>query len=157
MTVRPRPRSLAAAAALLLMGARHPMHTAVAEITLASGAPSAEIGIRVFADDFGSVVSLSPGSATSDSATSRYVRGRFAVADRSGRPVALRWVGARQEGDVVLIRMAVPAAGGLSGARITSDLLFEQFEDQINIVRATYDGRSTTLLFTPGDAAKVLP
>ncbi len=36
-------------------------------------------------------------------------------------------------------------------------LLTERFDDQINIVRATYDGRTTTLLFTPGDAPKVLP
>lgn len=133
------------------------MHTAVAEITHVAGAAAADISIRVFVDDFGSVVPVLPGSAASDSAMSRYVRGRFAMSDRSGRPAALRWVGAEREGDVILIHVAVPAAGGLSGARITSALLFERFEDQINIVRATYDGRSATLLFTPGDAAKVLP
>lgn len=157
MSTRPRLRAVAVAAALLLMGARHPMHTAVAEITYASGSPVAEIRIRVFADDFGTVVPAAPGSAAADSAMSRYVRGRLAIADRNGRPAALRWMGARREGDVVLLLLAVPAPGGLAGARVQSALLCERFEDQINIVRATYGGRSTTLLFTPGDGAKVLP
>ncbi|MGH7498961.1 MAG: DUF6702 family protein [Gemmatimonadales bacterium] len=124
---------------------------------LVAAALSADISIRVFADDFGAVVSLPPGAETADSAMSRYVRGRFAVSDRSGRPVALRWVGVERKGDVILIHVAVPALQGLSGTRVTSALLCERFEDQINIVRATYDGRSTTLLFTPGDASKVLP
>ena len=157
MSAPPRLRAVAVTAALLLMGARHPMHTAVAEITYAAGSPVAEIRIRVFADDFGTVVAAAPGTAAADSAMSRYVRGRFAIADRTGRPAALRWTGARREGDVVLLLLAVPAAGGLAGARVQSTLLCERFEDQINIVHATYDGRSTTLLFTPGDAAKVLP
>lgn len=157
MPGRSRLRLAAAAATLLLMGARHPMHTTVAEITHLAGAPSAGIVIRVFADDFGAVAPLRTGSAAADSTMSRYVRGRFAVADRTGRPLALQWVGARRDGDVVLLHLALPAAGGLIGARVTSALLCERFHDQINIVRAAYDGRSTTLLFTPGDAGKVLP
>jgi hypothetical protein len=154
---RSRLRSVAVAATLLVMGARHPMHTAVAEITHAAGRPTADIGIRVFADDFGTVVTGAPGTAAADSVMSRYVRGKFAIADPAGRSVALRWVGAWREGDVILLRLAVPAAGGLKGARVRSALLCERFDDQINIVRATYEGRSMTLLFTPGDAAKVLP
>jgi hypothetical protein len=133
------------------------MHTAVAEITHTAGTPAAEIVIRVFADDFGTSVPETPGTADADSAMSRYVRGHFALADRAGRPVALRWAGASREGDVILLRLAVPAPSGLIGARVANALLCERFPDQVNIVRAVYDGHSTTLLFTPGDAAKVLP
>ena len=157
MGVRPWARAIAVAAALLLMGARHPMHTAVAEIVHFPGASTADIRIRVFLDDFGLVAAGAPETAVVDSAMSSYVRGRFAVADRSGRPVMLRWAGARREGDVILLALVVSAPGGLRGARVFSGLLSERFEDQINIVRATYDGRTTTLLFTPGDGAKVLP
>ncbi len=132
------------------------MHTAVAEIVQRDG-PTAEISIRVFADDFGTVVPAASGGAAADSAMSRYVRGRFAVADRAGHPVRLQWVGAEREGDVILLHLAVPLPEGLGGSRVASALLCERFEDQINIVRATYGGRSTTLLFTPGDGSKVLP
>jgi uncharacterized protein DUF6702 len=157
MPRRSRLRSGAAVAALLVVGARHPMHTAVAEIRQDQRKPSTEISIRMFADDFGAAVSLAPKGAAVDSAMSRYVRGRFAVADRSGRPLPLHWIGAEREGDVVLLHLAFSAPGGLGGARVLSALLCERFPDQINIVRASYAGRSATLIFTSGDAAKALP
>ena len=47
--------------------------------------------------------------------------------------------------------------GGLAGARVTSLVLCERFEDQVNVVRAAYAGRTTTLLFTRGETAKALP
>ena len=153
----PRIRTISVAAALLLIGARHPMHTAVTEITRVAGASTADIHIRVFADDFGTVVRGTPGTATTDSAMSRYVREKLALQDRSGRPLPLRWIGARQDGDVFLLSLDAPSPDGLKGARVFTGLLTERFDDQINIVRATYDGRTTTLLFTPGDAPKVLP
>jgi hypothetical protein len=133
------------------------MHTAVTEITRAAGASTAVIRIRVFADDFGAVVRGTPGTAIIDSAMSGYVRGRLALQDRSGRPLPLRWIGARQDGDVLLLSLEAPSPDGLAGSRVFTGLLTDRFEDQINIVRATYDGRTTTLLFTPGDAPKVLP
>jgi hypothetical protein len=49
-------------------------------------------------------------------------------------------------------------AWGLAGAPIASLLLRERFEDQENIVRARYGGRTTTLTlhFTRGEAATPL-
>ena len=134
------------------------MHTAVTEITRVAGASTADIHIRVFADDFGTVVRGTPGAATTDSAMSRYVRGKLRASrpHRDGR-CRSRWIGARQDGDVFLLSLNAPSPDGLKGARVFTGLLTERFDDQINIVRATYDGRTTTLLFTPGDAPKVLP
>lgn len=156
MSLRSTLRGAASAAALLLMGARHPMHTAVAEITRAADSAVAEISIRIFLDDFGTVVATA-GGEVADTAMSRYVRGHFAVADRTGRPIALRWTGARRDGEVVLLALAFPAPSGLAGVRVLSTILSERFPDQINIVRATDAGRSATLLFMPGDPVKVLP
>lgn len=130
----------------------HPMHTSVAEITHNPMSRSADIRIRVFADDFGSAV-----AAPGDSAVRRYVRARFALADRTGRPLALEWLGAEPAGDVILLRLRAGVPDGLGGLRVASTLLCERFEDQVNVVRASYDGRSVTLLFTRGDLAKTLP
>jgi hypothetical protein len=148
---------MGAGMALLLAGARHPMHTAITEITCAPGGTTAAVSIRVFADDFGTAIADSLGTLAGDSASSRYVRGHFALADPHGRPVVLRWAGAHREGDVVLLQLTVPAAAPQSGARIASAFLFERFPDQINIVRATCGVRPATLLFTHGDGAKPLP
>lgn len=69
----------------------------------------------------------------------------------------LAWAGAERTGDVILLRLRGEVPGGLAGARVTSLLLCERFEDQVNIVRAVYGGRSATLLFTRGEGAKALP
>lgn len=133
----------------------HPMHTAVAEISYNAGSGTASILIRVFADDFSAALTGTP--APADSAMSRYVRGGFAMADRSGHPLPIRWGGAEREGDVVVLHLAVITRGGLAQVRVLSALLSERFEDQVNIVRASYDGHTTTLLFTRGETAKALP
>jgi hypothetical protein len=141
----------------LLHAPAHPMHTAVAELVQQDAGGAASVQIRVFADDWLAAVPLPADSTAADSAMARYLRGRFALADRHGRPVRLSWQGAERAGDVMLLRLRGSVPGGLEGARITSLLLCERFEDQVNIVRATYGGRSTTLLFTRGEASKALP
>ena len=134
----------------------HPMHTTVAEITYDSGTRTAAIHIRVFADDFTTALIPDP-AAPADSAMSRYVRGAFALADRSGRPLPIHWVGSAREGNVVVLHLRVTVPGGLAKGKVLSAILSERFEDQVNIVRASYDGRVTTLLFTRGEPAKALP
>jgi hypothetical protein len=135
----------------------HPLHTALTEISYQAHTQTVAIGIRLFADDVASLVPAMSTAAKADSALSRYVRGTFALADSSGRPVPLRWKGTQRAGDMVLLQLGATLAGGLRQARVLDLLLCERFHDQINIMRASYGGRTITLLFTQGDAAKVLP
>ena len=149
--------------ALALVGGRaHPMHTTVTEVVQEDAGGRASIQVRVYVDDLQTAVPLPGGvegvdSAAADSAMARYLRGTFALADRTGRPVRLAWAGAERMGDVILLRLRGEVPGGLAGARVTSLVLCEHFEDQVNVVRAEYAGRTTTLLFTRGETAKVLP
>lgn len=151
--------------ALVLVGVRHPMHTAVAEVAQRDSRGHATIQLRVYADDLSASVAEVAGlsqiagrpTPAADSAMARYLRGTFALADRTGRPVRLTWVGAERMGDVIVLRLEGEVAGGLQGARLTSLVLCERFEDQVNVVRAEYAGRTTTLLFTRGETATALP
>ena len=140
----------------ILVGGLHPMHTTVTELVQPDPRSPAAVQLRVFADDFQAAVPLQ-GHAEADSAMARYLRGNFALVDREGRPVRLAWVGAERSGDVILLRLRGDVPGGLAGARVASLVLCERFEDQVNIVRAVYAGRTATLLFTRGDASKALP
>jgi len=135
----------------------HPMHTAVVEITYQPASGLAEIQIRVFRDDFSATVTPGPSATLGDSAMAVYVRRAFHLSDRAGRTLPLRWNGADQADDVIILRMTAPAPEGLRGARVLSALLCERFEDQVNIVRAAYETGTHTLLFTRGDDAKALP
>ena len=141
----------------LARGSAHPMHTAVAEVVQEDPRGAASVRLRVFADDLGAAVALPADPAAADSAMAKYLRGTFALADRQGRPVRLQWEGAVRSGDVILLRLRGVVPGGLEGARVTSLVLCDRFPDQVNIVRATYAGRATTLLFTRGEASKALP
>jgi hypothetical protein len=159
--------------ALALAGGRaHPMHTTVTEVVQEDARGHVSIQVRVYVDDLRAAVpppdgragaytarpdSAAANSAVADSAMARYLRATFALADRAGRPVRLMWVGAEPTGDVILLRLRGEVPGGLTGGRVTSLVLCERFEDQVNVVRAEYAGRTTTLLFTRGETAKVLP
>ncbi len=144
--------------ALALVGGRaHPMHTTVTEVLQEDARGHVSIQVRVYVDDLRSAVSARDGTAGADSAMARYLRGTFALADRTGRPVRLTWTGAEPVGDVILLRLRGEVPGGLAGARVASLVLCERFEDQVNVVRAEYAGRTTTLLFTRGETAKALP
>ena len=148
---------LALLACALGSAGAHPMHTAVAELAQEDARGTTAVQIKVFADDFQAAVPLPPDPAQADSAMARYLRGVFALADRNGRPVRLAWAGAERAGDVILLRLRGAVPGGLAGARVTSLVLCERFEDEVNVVRAAYDGRTETLLFIRGESAKALP
>jgi hypothetical protein len=135
----------------------HPMHTAVAELAQQDPRGTTTVQIKVFADDLQAAVALPADAGAADSAMARYLRGTFALMDRRGRPVRLAWAGAERTGDVILLRLRGEVAGGLAGARVTSLVLCERFEDEVNVVRASYAGRTETLLFTRGESPKALP
>jgi hypothetical protein len=129
----------------------------VAELVQQDARGATAIEIRVFADDLQAAVAAPADPAAADSAMARYLRGTFALADRPGHPVPLSWVGAERTGDVILLRLRGQVAGGLAGARVTNLVLCDRYEDEVNVVRATYRGRTETLLFSRGGSAKALP
>jgi hypothetical protein len=135
---------LTALLALLVPAAGHPTHTSSAE--LVHEADSVRVAIRVFADDIGTVGAVRP-----------YIGDRFDILDRSGSVVPLQWAGTEHVGDVVTIRMRGRIAGRLSGAQVDNRILTDRFADQVNVVRAAYDRRGATLIFTRGDGPKALP
>jgi hypothetical protein len=144
---------LLAAACWLLAG--HPTHTSGAELS-AERDGTVRVVLRVFADDF--AAALASGSTVPPSpAVSGYLRDRFTLLDPAGKPIELAWQAGPHTGDVLLLHARGHAAGGLAGSRVTSRVLTDRFADEVNVVRATYGGRSATLIFVRGDGAKPLP
>jgi hypothetical protein len=140
----------------------HPIHTTLAELSYDASAAEVRISLRVFADDLAGAVSgwaarRPKVGASIDDATTAYVSGAFVLVARDGRQVPLAGCGSRSTGDVLWLCLRAPLAGGLAGVRLRDRLLTDHFEDQINIVQATYDGRRVSLLFTPGTGERRLP
>jgi hypothetical protein len=145
---------LAAIVGWLALAGSHPTHTSAAELSQEPGG-TVSVVIRLFADDIGETVGAPPGRKQAGEALRRYLSDRFAIVDRSGARVALQWDDGAISGDVLTLRSHTP--GELAGAKVTNRVLTERFADQVNLVRATYAGRSATLIFTRGDGPKALP
>jgi hypothetical protein len=58
----------------------------------------------------------------------------------------------------VWVTLRAPELRGVAGARLTNRVLFDRYEDQVNIVQTSISGRRQTLLFTKSDglAAKTI-
>lgn len=161
-----RRRALAAvlAVALLPLPLRvtqaHPLHTTVTEITCGRGG-AVRVKIRVFSDDFARAVqrasvqrvSAARGVAPNDAAA--YVARTFRLRDKAGTPVRLTLRTLQPEGEVTWLAFDGIAAGGLTGGKVVSGLLFELFDDQVNIVKSKC-GRPFTTLFSKGDPEAVI-
>ena len=139
----------------------HPLHTTLTELTVASDG-TVQIVVRAFIDDFSAAVTRrasTPGTPVPipvDSAMARYLGETFVLTDAGGRRVPVAVASVRRTGDLVWVTLHAPALRPVSGARLTNRVLFDRWDDQVNIVQATVGGRRQTLLFTrrDGNAAK---
>jgi hypothetical protein len=142
----------------------HPLHTSLAELTYDQKSGAVLLSLRVFVEDYTKASTayaqkhaqpVSAGAAVSPLVT--YALASFALTDSRGRRVAFTSCGGKRVGDLMWLcfRGSVPGRG--SGLHVGSEILFDTFRDQINIVQASYSGHHVNLLFTPGEASKALP
>lgn len=145
-----------------LAGRVHPMHTTLTVVTVADNGALA-ISVRTFADDFGAAARAHSGERAvasapqlpAESAMEAYARTGLRVAN-DGRMVPLAWCGARPDGDVVWLCFSAPAGTAGPSTRMLSALMFDRFDDQVNIVQVVRDGRRQSILFTKNAPAKAL-
>jgi hypothetical protein len=136
----------------------HPLHTTLTEVSVAPDG-QLQIVLRAFVDDFSAAVTGRPGPMSppiaipTDSAIARYLAGVVSVSDAGGRRVGLAVVSARRSGDLLWITLRAPVAPAAVGVRLTNRVLFERYDDQVNIVQTSIAGRRRTLLFTKRDGA----
>ena len=153
---------LAALGATARRAYSHPLHTTLSELSIATDG-SVQIVLRAFVDDFSAAATGRAGpqpppvATPPDSVTARYVARTLALSDASGRRVPLRLAGVRRSGDLVWVTLRTPPAPGRVSVRLTNSVLFERYDDQVNIVQTSVAGRRQTLLFTKRDGAVAKP
>jgi uncharacterized protein DUF6702 len=139
----------------------HPLHTTLTEIAIDSTDGAMRLTIRAFADDFSAVVARHAGKPrpadynVSDADIASYVAAAVSVEDASGGRAPLTWGGLRRTGDLMWVTVRVPSVRSLRGVKVATTLLFEVFNDQVNIVQANAEGRRHSVLFTAGDGRKL--
>ncbi len=139
----------------------HPLHTTLTQVSIDARDGSARVVIRAFIDDFGAAAarltgkSQSPDHSVSEGVLQAYVAAKVALVDAHNQRVPLSWEGVRREGDVVWLTLRAPTVKALRGVRFGTALLFEKFEDQVNIVQVSDGSARRSMLFTRGDSGKV--
>ena len=136
----------------------HPLHTTLSELSIAADG-SVQIVLRAFVDDLSAAAlgragpQPAPVATPPDSATARYLARTLAVIDAAGHRVTLGLAGVRRSGDLLWVTLRTPPAAGRSGVRLTNRVLFDRYDDQVNVVQTSVAGQRRTLLFTKRDGA----
>ena len=131
----------------------HPLHTTMTEVSIGPTG-DVELRLRAFVDDFSAAVSGTraaprpPIVTPSDSAIARYLTAAVLLTDGAGTRLSLEVTGVRRDADVIRVTLRAPRVHSLAGARLTNAVLFERYDDQVNIVQIIVGGRRQTVLFT---------
>ena len=140
----------------------HPLHTTLTEVTVAPDG-GVQIVLRAFVDDFSAAIAghkgplATPVATPSDSAAARYLAGTVGLVDAAGRRAPLVVAGIRRTGDLVWVTLRAPGLRNIAGARLTNRVLFDRYDDQVNIVQTSISGRRQTLLFTKSEGLTAKP
>ena len=137
----------------------HPLYISVTEINHNPKDKILEISCKVFTNDLetvlekmsGSRVDLSVASdkAASDKLIEAYVEKHLRLRV-DGKPVALHFVGSEKENDGTWSYFQVNDVATVKKVEVVDELLYESFEQQINILHVTVGGqRKSTRLDRP--------
>jgi hypothetical protein len=162
-------RRLAAAvgiASLVLLGAvprveAHPLHTTITELVFDPARGTVRATVRIFADDLRSAVSrtargrsLRPDGPEWEGAVVWYVTSTVTLRDARGKVLPLRSCGTRRLGDALWLCLGADVTPEAGVLQIRNAMLFELYDDQINVVQNLVGGARRSLLFTRGDRFK---
>ncbi len=145
----------------------HRYHTSVTRMEYNVEEHSAEITIQTFADDLEAALSKRTrskasgnisvdGSKKTNALVFDYLRTVFRL-NSGTEQIELQWVGMELKGYSVWIYVQAKLPGGLSKASLRNNLLFDLFEDQVNIVNVLQHGKKVSLVFKRGDDAQRIP
>lgn len=157
--------ALASVTTLVILAPRaysHPLHTTLTEVSLGSDG-GVQIVMRAFVNDLSAAIvgrtgtSLPVVATPSDSATARYIGQTFWLIDAAGRQAPVGVANIRRTGDMVWVTLRAPTLRTVAGARLTNRVLFDRYDDQVNIVQTSIAGRRQTLLFTKGEGNVAKP
>ena len=150
---------------LLLLSARpHPLYIAVTEINHSAKDKILEVSCKVFTNDFETVLGKMAGvkvdlssakdKAVSDKLIADYV-GRHLRLKVDGKPVQLHFVGSENEEDGTWSYFQVNDIQAVKRIDVGNDLLYDGFNQQINIMHVTVGGQrqSTRLDYPEANAA----
>lgn len=139
--------------------ADHPFHVSVIEINHNTSDRALEISCKIFTDDFEKTLAKNynakvdlinpPNHAAMDSLVKKYIFSHLAL-KVNGKPAQLAYVGFEHENEAVYAYVEVSSVPAVSGLQVSTNIMYDQFDDQMNILHITVGGnRKSTKLNYP--------
>jgi hypothetical protein len=138
----------------------HPFFISVTEISHNASDKNLEISCKIFTDDFETALSKSSGSAKIDlfnpkdkqaaeKQIAAYIR-KHLVIKLDNKPVVLEFIGFERENEAVWSYLQVSNTPAPKKIDISNDLLYESFDQQINLMHVSVgNNRKSTKLSYP--------
>lgn len=160
--------ALAAATASAPRALAHKFHTSFTEANYNAEAGTLEVTLRTFPDDLEAALrrraSLAPapsaatgqkpaakdGQKEFEERVAAYVAETFLLKTEKGDPVKISWVGMDAGVDSAWLYFEARVPAGATDLRLSNRLLFDLFDDQINLVNLRTQGGRAALRFERG-------
>lgn len=153
---------------LLMAGkpAPHPFHVSVIEINHNAADKTLEISCKIFTDDFEKILAknyktkvdlINPSvKAPMDSLVKKYILSHLVIS-ANGKPVSLHYLGFENDQEAAYGYIEVENIPVLNKISISTNIMYDQFEDQVNIMHVIVNGnRKSTKLNFPDTEAEIV-
>jgi hypothetical protein len=140
-------------------GKFHPFHVSVIEINHNNSEKTLEISCKIFTDDFEKILAKNykaktdlinpPNKAAMDTLVKKYLLSHLSISVNN-KPVAFSYLGFENEGEAAYGYIEVLNVSSVSRMDIATTIMYDQFDDQMNIFHVTVNGnRKSTRLTYP--------
>lgn len=137
----------------------HPFHVSVIEINHNAADKTLEISCKIFTDDFEKVLARNyktkvdlinpPNKAAMDTLIKKYLFSHLTI-KANGRPVVFDYLGFENDHEAAFGYIEVPNVTTLSKVDISTNIMYDMFDDQMNIFHVIVNGnRKSTKLNYP--------
>lgn len=145
-------------------GTPHPFHVSVVEIEHNAGEKTLEISCKIFTDDFETTLAKNykakvdltnpPNKAAMDSLVKKYLFSHLSL-KANGKPVVFNYIGFENENEAAYGYLQIDNITSLSKLEITNTIMYDRFDDQVNIMHVKVNGnrKSTKLNYPDKEAA----
>jgi hypothetical protein len=142
----------------------HPFFVSVTEINHNAGDKNLEISCKIFTDDFETALTKSTGTKVdlfnprdkqlAEKQIAAYIK-KHLVMKLDNKPVTLEFVGFERESEAVWSYLQVAHTSAPKKIEINNDLLYDAFDQQINLIHISVGGnrKSTKLNYPDANAS----
>lgn len=157
------PASILALAVVVFAAPAHTFHTSLMQVEYNEKEQLVEISIQVFTHDLENILSRRNGKnvrleKTPEAAqlTLVYLNEAVKLKNHDGGLKTLSWVGMEPEADAVWLYVEAKMPEGFEGGEVRNRILFDLFDDQVNLVHIKHGDKKYDLVFKPGDDFKAI-